>query len=301
MVAAQAPLLVASCCLLMKMIRGVSRPARILLPIVMLTSYSALLFTVMAEQYIVALFYLSLCLYSLAENGRREQILILGAAGTMIPGAALALIPQRKGKRVTDVLTDALKSGLWGLLLLCTFGSLAIVLRAPQTVQGISRFTGAGITMQTKAIQFMAFVGQIFIAPDAGVIIAADGYAKWRLMETVGISIPGIVILGLACAGFVINRKHAFAKISMLWIMVSALLLCVIGWGTAENGLTLYTLYFGWAYAALLVYLIESAMKAIRLERFSWVVYALGAAALLWFNLPHLREMVLFAVVQYPV
>jgi hypothetical protein len=87
----------------------------------------------------------------------------------------------------------------------------------------------------------------------------------------------------------------------MGWVGLSALLLCVLGWGKAEKGLTLYTLYFGWAYAALLIYLAESALKALKLSRFSWIAYALGAAALLCYNLPRMGELIRFAIAHYPV
>ncbi len=299
--AAQAPLLTASFCLLMKMVRGVGRPARILLPAVMLTTYSGLLFTVMAEQYSIALFYLSLGLYSLLERGKRDQALILGAAGTMIPGAALALLPERAGKKLHEIIWDTLRSALWGLVLLCTFGGVNVLLRIPETLQNVGRFTGAEVTFQNKLAQFVSFAGQIFAAPQAGGGAAADGYMKWRLIGTGGADVLGAAVLILAAAGFVLNRKQVFARISMGWVAVSFLLLCALGWGTAENGLTLYTLYFGWAYAALLVYLTESLLRAAKLERFSWAVYALGAAAMLWYNLPHLRELMQFACSYYPL
>ena len=301
LVAAQAPLLAASVCLLMKMIKGVGKPARILLPVVMLATHAALLFTLMAEQYIITLFYFSLCLYSIVENGRRNQLLVLGAAGTMIPGAALALLPERSDKKLGEILKDALRSGIAGLVLLCTFGCIGVLLRIPDTVQNVGRFTGAEVALADRILQFLSFIGQVFIAPRDSGTLAAEGYMKWRLIETGGVSVLGVVILALACAGFALNRKQTFAKISMGWVIVSFLLLCVIGWGTSENGLTLYTLYFGWAYAALLVYLTESLLKAVKLERFSWAVYLLGAAAMLLFNLPRLRELMVFACTYYPV
>jgi len=301
LIAAQAPLLAASFFLLMKMIKGVSRPARILLPAAMAATYSALLFTVLAEQYIVALFYLSLCLYSLVENGRREQLLVLGAAGTMIPGAALAFYPERSDKKAGAMITDALKSALWGLVLLCTFAGIGVLLNVSDFFTNVGRFTGAGVAFPSRLVQYLSFVGQIFAAPDAGGIVAADGYLKWRLVGTGGLEIPGAVLLALAVAGFVMNRKRVFAGISMGWVLVSFLLLCVLGWGTAENGLTLYTLYFGWAYAALLIYLTESLLRLMRLERYSWALYAVGAAALFIYNLPRMKELIVFAISNYPL
>ena len=301
LVAAQAPLLVISAFLLMKLIRDVSRAARPLLPVLLLSTYGSLLFTLTAEQYVIALFYMSLCLYALLEQGRREPVLILGAAGTMLPGAALAFLKECKEKKASAVLKDALKTALWGLVLLLTFGGLGVLLRIPDTFVSVSRFTGAGIAFPDRIPQYLSFVGQCFAAPQAGGFPAADGYAKWRLSEPGNVSILGIVLLTLSLLGFLINRKRAVARISMLWIGVSFLLLCVLGWGTAEYGLTLYTLYFGWAFLALLICLVESICKALKLERFSWVAYALGAAAMLAYNLPKMAELVRFAVSQYPL
>ena len=298
---AQAPLLAASCFLWMKLIRGVSKPARFLLPVLLLCAYGPLLFALMPEQYTVALFYLSLGLYSIAGRGRREQWLVLGAAGTMLPGAALAFLPERKGKPIAAVLMDALKSGLRGFVLLCAFGGFGVLLRIPETLQSASRFTGAGVPFQARVLQFLSFVGQCFAAPKAGGVLAADGYWKWRLAETGDVSILGVAVLALAALGFLLNRRQRYAKLCLAWVLVSFLLLCILGWGTAENGLTLYTLYFGWAYAGLLVYFAESVCKALQIARFSWILYALAAAALLWHNLPRLVELARFALTYYPI
>lgn len=299
LVAAQVPLLVASFWMLAKLVNGLAKPARILLPVVLLSTYSSLLFTVLAEQYVVALFYLSLGLYALVKHERREQMLLLGAAGTMLPGAALALLPERKGKPVKAVLTDLWHTALWGVALVCTLGCFGMVLRIPETLTSIGRFTGAGIRFSDKLTQFFGFVAQIFVAPLSGAELLENNYLKWRLLGTS--PVLGIVLLLLACVGFVLNRRQRFARLGMAWVGVSFLVLCVLGWGTAENGLTLYTLYFGWAYAVLLVYLAESLLKTVRLERFSWIVYALCMAALLFYNLPRLRELMDFAITNYPI
>ncbi len=301
LVAAQAPLLAVSFLLLMKMVRGVSRAARIALPLVMLSTHAALLFTLMAEQYVIALFYLAFGLYGIVMHGRREQLLVLGAAGTMIPGAALMLLPEREGKTLREVIVDLLRSVLWGAVLLFALGGAGVLLRLPETLASIGRFSGAQITLWDRCLQFVSFVGQVFLAPQAGAVAAADGYMKWRLMDPQGVSVAGAALLLLSLLGFALNRRQRFAQIAMGWVCVSFVLLFVLGWGTAENGLTLYTLYFGWAFAVLIVYLTESLCRALKLERFSWIVYALAGAAMLWYNLPRLCALVRFAVEFYPL
>ena len=97
----------------------------------------------------------------------------------------------------------------------------------------------------------------IFIAPAARII---NNEAYW-LEPVKSISIIGVAILVICLISFIMNRKNKFAKISFLWIIFSFIILCVIGWGTQENGLILYSLYFGWAYISLIYMFINKIIK----------------------------------------
>ena len=74
-------------------------------------------------------------------------------------------------------------------------------------------------------------------------------------------SITGIIILGLLIVSFIINRKEKIAQVSALWILYSFIILCLIGWGTKENGLILYSTYFAWAFYSLFILLIKKITK----------------------------------------
>ena len=74
-----------------------------------------------------------------------------------------------------------------------------------------------------------------------------------------------------------------------------------LGWGTKENGLILYALYFGWAFLVLLFQLIEKVESKLNIKFLVPVVTMIAVAALLTINIPAIIEMVNFAITYYPV
>ena len=74
-----------------------------------------------------------------------------------------------------------------------------------------------------------------------------------------------------------------------------------LGWGTKENGLILYALYFGWAFLVLLFQLIEKVESKLNLKFLVPVVTIVVVVVLLVVNIPAIIEMVNFAITYYPV
>jgi hypothetical protein len=74
-----------------------------------------------------------------------------------------------------------------------------------------------------------------------------------------------------------------------------------LGWGTKENGLILYALYFGWAFLVLLFQLVEKIENKLNIKCLIPVVTMVAVIALLVINIPAILEMVNFAITYYPV
>ena len=79
------------------------------------------------------------------------------------------------------------------------------------------------------------------------------------------------------------------------------IILEIAGWGTNENGLILYSLYFGWTYLALIVKLGMTIVKKLKLEKIGVIVWLGMVVYLLYENLPKMILMYQFAVKYYPV
>jgi hypothetical protein len=80
---------------------------------------------------------------------------------------------------------------------------------------------------------------------------------------------------------------------------LSFLVLCLVGWGTAENGLILYSLYFGWAYFCLAFLAVEKLFTAWPFGRNA--VLSLAIAALAYVNIPGIVDLIQFGIQYYPV
>ena len=111
-------------------------------------------------------------------------------------------------------------------------------------------------TLIEKFYKYTTFVESLFKVP-MGHVEEFLGYNAYRLPIPTTISIFGLVILGIVLLSFILNRKEKIAWISILWVIFSIIILCFVGWGTVENGLILYSLYFAWAFYLLIYMLIK--------------------------------------------
>ena len=87
------------------------------------------------------------------------------------------------------------------------------------------------------------------------------------------------------------------ALISGFWVLYSFVILCLVGFGTQENGLILYSLYFSWSFIVLLYLLF---MKIVRKPLVRFSVCVVVFALLLYVNVPRLYDIIDFGIMFYP-
>lgn len=283
---------------------GLDSRKRICFVIISCCTYTHLLFSLMMEQYIVAYFWLMLCVYVICEQQRPYRAALWGAGGTLL--TSMVLLPMMSDKHpLRDFkawLLDMIRFGMEFVAVMLIFCRLDVIAGVFTKVKNLNTFAGHELTLLDKFCQYTAFVSGIFAAPNAGENTAfAAGHISWQLQPVTGISMGGIVILLLALLGAALNWQKKSTRIALGWAGFSLIMLVGLGWGTAENGLILYALYFGWAFCLLLFQLAERLEKAIRVK---WLIPAFTFAAgacLLCVNIPAIREMIRFAVNYFPL
>lgn len=107
----------------------------------------------------------------------------------------------------------------------------------------------------------------------------------------------GIAILVCALCGFAFSYREWISKAAVLWVAFSVIILFAVGWGTAENGLILYTLYFAWAYLILLYQFLKNILRKPALLRAPLCVAALMMAMR---NVYELVQIYRFGIGNYP-
>lgn len=280
-----------------------TRPAgRLALLACLCSLYATLLFSVMMEQYIVSLFWLVLFLYMSLERLPARGAALLGGAGALVTSAAAFpwmlepddLRPVRgAGKKALA----AVGSFLFALL----FFRRADVLLNLRDLRRLLYFTGEHVPAAGRVLQYLNFVSACLFAPAAGPDAVSAGHLSWQLAAVTAVKLSGAAVLLLCVLGAVLTRREPLTRACAWWCAFSAVLLCLLGWGTAENGLVLYILYFGWAFLLLLRQLAAWALEKCRLARLLPWAEAAFAAVLLGVNLPALGELLRFALKNFPV
>ena len=63
----------------------------------------------------------------------------------------------------------------------------------------------------------------------------------------------------------------------MYWVMFSVVILLVVGWGSSENGMILYALYFSWAFLVLIYQLVLAIAKKFNMKAITFVLSVIAA------------------------
>ncbi|MBO4897181.1 MAG: hypothetical protein J5590_02645 [Clostridia bacterium] len=254
--------------------------------------YATLLFGMVIEQYQVVMFWLVLymvyCTHVKNEQITKE-VLFIATTGTLITnGIVFPLILEDKSIKKIPVLL--LKTALMGIAVLCLFGRLGTLLSGYRNVQELLQgFGGAESTFGTRFYKFLTFVSNCFIAPNS---YMANG--GWRLGEAKKTAVVfGVTVLAICVISFLINNKKLWSRISFGWVVYSFIIVCLIGWGFADNsGPILYILYFGWAYCVMIHLFIDKIFEKIRLKRVGLITEYVLAAVMLLFNISQISVMI---------
>lgn len=161
------------------------RGGRICFMVLGCCTYTYLLFIVMMEQYIIAYFWLMLCLYTICREGHTSRLALWGAGGTLLISMSLVLFAPRKDPRqnFTKWLVGVLFGGLEFLILMLAFRRLDIFLSSKESLLLLWKNFGGGMAVPwaNRILQYLAFCAGFFFAPAAKEVVLPDGHAMWQL------------------------------------------------------------------------------------------------------------------------
>ena len=269
---------------------------KILFLILLSFTYPVLLFSLTYEQYIFAVLWLVLFLYSFIHKKENQDIYFMGATGSLLTSAFFfPLLSFSKEIKVwfKEVVTVAGKF----ILAVVIFGQLPVVMYPIQAVQiQLNNFTGHKLSLSEKFLQYINFIATCLIKPETKL---NTQYLSYQLAPVRELNYVGVALLVIALIGFLLNYQKIFARICFSWVAFSFVLLCIIGWGTNENGLVLYTLYFSWAFLSLAYMAIESMVGKIPVVKYTIIGGII--VAILVINIPGILDLIQFGINYYYV
>lgn len=265
-------------------------------------SYPTMLFSLMMEQYIIAYFYLILLIDSSCEK-KPDPVALCGAAGTMLTSAALLPLMSEKHpiQEFAAWFQDMLNAGIGLIIAILAFARLDVLWGIADGILNLNRFSGESLPILDRFYQYTVFIFGCLFAPAGESRANMWGNISWQLAPANGICAAGTVLLALSILGAVLNWEKKICRISLFWITFSFLTLVGYGWGTQENGLILYSLYFGWPIWVLLYQLagkVESHWKVKHLTVSAGLAVAASMAVI---NIPAIVRIISFAILNYPV
>lgn len=274
---------------------------RICFMLVSSSTYTFLLFVLMMEQYITAYFWLILCIYLLSEKRKLERLAFWGAGGSLLTSMILLPLMSDKNpfRNLKAWIGDLIQYGLEFILVLGIFARFDVIYSVFSKITALNSFAGGSLTFGEKFQQYTVFIANCFFAPDAGINPNMNGITSWQLNPVTALSAAGLIILILVAVSAFLNRK-VISRLSDGWILYSALLLVIVGWGTKENGLILYSLYFGWPFLVLLFQLAERIGKMLKLKYFVPIISLCCTFCLLYVNIPAILQMIDFGIAYFP-
>ena len=130
-----------------------------------------------------------------------------------------------------------------------------------------------------------------------------QGYISYQLSSEVltSASIFGVAILILCLVSFFIHRKNVLSRISLAWVCLSVISVVIVGWGSAENGVVLYALYFGWAFFVLLFQLVVWTSRQIKRDSLVYIISGMFITCILAMNISGIQNLLAFAIEFYPL
>jgi len=300
----QVPLLSISGLLMCKMMK-LNQKSKFFLLLIFSISYPYIFYVLCLEHYLIGVFYLIVFIYTFLERKTLKSLLYIGATGTFISSGILFPFISRQ-KKLMNWIKDIEKTALMFFSLAIVFGKLSPFLNFKAYLKENMKFAGGQISFTDKVFQYISFIKSCFIKPiieikEIKYTLAnyTASYHSYQLEEIKTVSIIGLLLLALVILGFLLNYKNNFARVCIFWVTFSFVIMCVVGWGTSENGLILYSIYFSWAYVCLAFMAIERLFSKIPKIKYSLLVTIV--VIMMFINIIGVYELIQFGLRYYPV
>lgn len=264
--------------------------------VLMCVTYPVLIFTLTAEQYLFAVSWLLLLVYLQAEPVAQSTAYIAATGSLLTTGILFPLVTWDRDFKTFCKKTLGLCGAFFAVMILS--GRLTTFLDIPSYIAGYGYYTGVDVPLSSKLMQYVNFAGACVLAPRSGVDFTTYRHVSWQMLPVTDWSVAGILVILAALGGILVSRKKRLTRICAAWLGFSFVLLGLVGWGTIDNGLMLYSLYFGWAFVAMIFELLRWAFSRLRTGK-AVVLLALILGVGLY-NVYGLRDVLVFATQFFP-
>lgn len=275
---------------------------RVLFMILSFCTYMSLLFTIMMEQYLVAYFWLITFIY-LVYNKKQDEICYAATSGTLLTNIILApyMCDKISFKNIKELFISITKAVLVFIIFIIIFNRIDLLENILLKQEQYNTFIDNEINFSYKMKAYTNFIENCFIYPETYITSTPVCEHSFQPCIKDTISFVGIGIIICAALGFLLNRKDKFSQISFVWCIFSFVLLGLIGWGTAENGMILYSLYLGWPFLVLICKLFQYIENKTKIKYLTLFIILIAIGILVYINFNGIKILFDFAFKYYKI
>lgn len=265
--------------------------------------YSTLIFTLPFEQYVPSVFFMILFVYAVLNGWSYKWTLfpLLVSAGFIITSAAIGVLYLFNKEPIKQRIGKLVGAAVGYLLVVVATGKILTLFHANRQLGNVDKFAN-GTTLVEKLNQFTNFIATTLTKGYHETFF--DGsFWKYRTaaLAVEQVNLVGIIILILALIGLYAGRHKVLTWVAGFWATMAFVICVVIGWGSVNNEMALYSFYFGWAYFILVFFgirwILRLAVKSVEQRRNVIVVLLL---VLSLYNLIAFSDILRFTAQHYP-
>lgn len=282
---------------------------RVLFVAFMRCMYSGILYSLAMEQYQAVHFWLMACVAAACAGREPGRTAVYGACGTLLAGAAMVpFLPDGKAGGISwrGRIARCFGYGIGFLAAMLAACRLDVMAGLAARLRFLSSFAG-GTPWRSRILQYLEFLRCCFLAPDAGPVVRDPAMlpphtagVSWQMAPAAGVGAVSVLVLAGCAASVILCRDRRIVRAAAGWLGLSFLVLAVVGWGAPENGIVLYSLYFGWPMPVLLYALAGRIGEKAGLPWLAPALAGCGIVALLALNAGPVLDMIAFAAEAYP-
>ena len=276
-------------------LNGASRKIAVLL---LSVTYPVMLFSMNIEQYVFAVFWLVCLLYLITRNAKGQRVAYLASLSSLVTSGIYIVSLESENKLKKRIQTAILTFVLFFSIVILLNRQYIFITGLNYFKQLVSSYGGSQITILDRVQQFSVMLWSLFIRP-AAQWTTFSGHPAYMLTPVTSFQWGGLAVFLMAILGFALNHDNRFARLSFLFVVLSIMLHVFIGWGAVENGMTLYTYYYLWAYFSLLFLGLEKILQPLKSWRF--ILYGLVLVLLAISNFYGMMDIVRFGIAHYPI
>ena len=282
-------------CIMIGKMLNLKKLEKVLFMISYVVTYPFILFAFNLEQYVFSIFWLFCFIYYYIQNNEGNKFYFIASIGSLLTNSFFFPF-LTSGRKIKQWIKDFVQTGICFFSAIVMFGQLPVILNLFTGAGHVSNYIYGKIEFNTFC-QYTNFLKNCFIAPFNVINEEKLGHISYQISQITSLDLIGIVIFILAILGFILNYKNKFAKICISWVGFSIILLVLLGYGTRENGLILYSLYFSWAFVSLVFLFFNKILKNHKKVLIS--LYSLMIISMLIINANGLIDLIKFGIQNF--